>query len=546
MQSLHRYRLAPLAAALLLAASAAQAAIFTDDFNFSTSDQSMWGGSADPGTSFDTGFQGTTWNSNTFSFGGITGDAHQHVPGTGGTIDVLVPGTGIDINQHVPGTGGSVDICVPFIGCYSVSNPIPDQYISVHIPAQYVTITNPVPEQYIDTRTGVKASVQGSGQLGVYAQGHVSGGTVGAKVGVHFQVIAPSTVSNRQFRTFSVQGNFGNGSITAGGPALVAQVSGLANVQNNISLEGCFVLAGCKTTSPTPGFNSGKASLVGVDTTSAKPLSVGGIAFSVPGVNEPYTIKTGPSIIPVAVNPTPGIGQVTIFTPKTTTGGVASPTGTGSEKLTLSTTQDQFKLTMSLPGTLEALGKLPVDVLKNNVGIPGVANFGYTLFDDELGVVMQAAQTLKLDVTPMVEFKFNGPVSERNGKYHANGIVDLGLGQSVDLVGDQDNIHLIRRSYFLSNPLLSNQTDETGSLSNQATALCGKLSLVAVLDTSVCLLDSTQKVGIPLAFNLFNSKFTLNGFQTYAQAVPEPEDLALLLGGGLIVAGVARRRLALA
>jgi hypothetical protein len=281
--------------------------------------------------------------------------------------------------------------------------------------------------------------------------------------------------------------------------------------------------------------------------------------------------------VPLLVDPSVTIGQVTLSKALDTT--VAG--NLSGNTLNFSTPdQKQVTLTASIPGLAQlALTGLPIGILRNNIGIPGVLSVGYTLFDAEVGSSFGLSQNFAFNATPTVQLKFSTGVAEQHKFFqfqdcgfdgfdclfggqgtiiesptpdpppqctglffahnctfigtvfhnvdHPDGVIDVAAGDSLNVSLDGDG-RLLERTEFLANPTLTNDTSIGIDPFIQFTALCGQFTLIDVISTgNQCLFNQTDDFGSINAGSIFDKTSPLDGFSPTSFAVdagPTPID----------------------
>ena len=139
-----------------------------------------------------------------------------------------------------------------------------------------------------DTRTGAEVALNSSGKLGIVPYASASGGTLDATVPVHFAVNAPvDTIPAKTVFTVSAQGHvMSSASLNVAAPSFKAGVDGYVKLDNSVSGNLCFIFAGCLDPAPTTfNLGPGQFNILGLDTSKAKPFSIAGVDFAIPGAN---------------------------------------------------------------------------------------------------------------------------------------------------------------------------------------------------------------------------------------------------------------------
>jgi len=190
-----------LAGCLITATLAADvnAAVFTDSYTLTTTNQSMWSSGAQAGFSYDSGLLGAAWGTygssgvpTTFGINAITG-----------SVDATV----------IPG--------IPSICGFGFCTPS----------------TSPVTA---DTRTGGALDGTTSGQVGVYVTAEANGGGINVSLPVTTSLTIGEAGADGIFRV-SGANDLGGGTITAIAPSFKAGIDGVLDLNASVKGTGCLI-----------------------------------------------------------------------------------------------------------------------------------------------------------------------------------------------------------------------------------------------------------------------------------------------------------------
>ena len=547
-----------------------------------TADQSMWTDGGAPVLKAET-FFGTRWGSyagqapETLAANLITGVAQQQVPGTGGSL----PNPGWVAWQAALGTcealGSSqstcingtkaVKVCAPSWlggGCTTVIPALPGLG-----PEPPQTIDNPIDAQFIDTRSGVAATLQTSGEAGVIPWVDASGGSVDVALPFSATIAMPDDVQSGVAFALSTSATIDGTKITANSPSFKAGVDGLLNMDNVLSGTACVILAGCQSGVADLDVNAGRFGIVSIDTTQSNFLRVGGDAYGadslgVPGLalNKQYNIfaptpenpdgvddETTPKVLP-----SPKLGDLTVSGLQDFQGGTVVDGG-----VSLDTYQEILGLNVSLTGLAELSLGSP-GLLTNKIPIiPRLLSVNYSLLDVGVGPRFGIQQFFDLDPHLSVGLQFDQPVTridDSGSTLYADGLVNVALGTDVSLRFDGEVGQLIKRTYFLDDPLFSNLTKATIDPGMKIEVGCLEISLIFPRD---CVFNEDYQTEGLLGIPVYDNDWVLGGFNTLSfltpllpgdpppngepsQQVPEPSSVLLLALGLLAMGGIRLRR----
>lgn len=562
-------------------------------------------------------YEGAGFDPERLALGGIVGEENYLVPGTGGTIPnparILWDGamatcraTGTSYNTCKNGTSAVVACAPSWLGggCATVIPAIPGLG---NPPAS--EIDNPIPGQYIDTRTGLQGGVETSGEAGIIPWVEATAGGIGVDLPFSASITIPDVINAGQSFTiatdYSVQGG---ASITAEAPSFKAGVDGIFNSDNDLFGTACVLLAGCAEGTTPADVKPGRFGIVSIDTSEDNflrvfggergdgSLGVPGIAFddiqifyaptpeNPDGVDDEITPKKLPS---------PRLGDFTVSNPQDFSGGDV----TGNQ-LDLTTNQTLLSLNASITGIGElALGS--PGILSNKIEIAGPIAIEYTLLDVAAGPRLGVQQDFSLDPNAFVRLEFDKPLVQRTpptivrvprvvyeeycvyeflgtcfgtalrprivydetvipGSETTSTVVEIALGDSLELefLGEVGNI--VSREYFLKDPTFSNRTGATIDPGLKIEIGCIGIDIITA--DRLCVLEEDYKTAGLINLNLFDESWVLDGFDSKAftdivslssvagpggdvggGAVPEPP-LILLFGAGLLLVGRRMRR----
>jgi PEP-CTERM motif-containing protein len=577
------------AAGVLLASGTAPALVINDDFTFSTTGQSMW---SEGGASVfkKEVFLGTRWGTYaaepgdkippplTLQGGAIVGEANVPVPGTGGTIpnpariayDVAFAACDIlhTASQCINGIP-AVRACAPSWlggGCVTVVPALPG--LGNPPPAE---IPNPIGAQFIDTRTGAEGGLASSGEAGIIPWINASGGSIDVKLPVGTTLTLPDAITSGTPFTVTTRMAVKNGldpEITANAPSFKAGVDGIINMENTFFGTACVIPLGCATDEQDVDILPGRFGILNIDTTQdnflrvfgegegVNSLGVPGIAFNTQylffaptpenpdGVDDEVTPKKTPS---------PRLGDITVGNLHNFTGGAFDGT-----ELALTTNQTLLSVNVSVTGVSELFLGSP-GILSNKVELIKISPFPaisleYTLLDIGVGPRFGMQQDFGLTPDAWVRLEFDQPVTRvSDGMQFDDGIVEVELGEDIDLLFPGATGNLIKRTFFMKEPKFENATAATidPGLKIEAGCLSGP---IIGLD---CLFREDFATTGLLAIPVYENEWNLGGFNEVSllglastgvgaddprnAAIPEPATV-VLLGIGMLLLGFARNR----
>lgn len=390
-----------LSLALLMAGAAAHAGPTyfsqTDRFTLETQGQGMFGAGQAAGWAYDSGFQGQTWgryatpnSPERVTIGGIAGGANE---------TILKP------------------LCVwfPFVG------------------------EQCTPRVTLDTRTGVQATLESSGRVGVRVGAAVEGGSISAKVPLE----AKLEITRDEFNGTLQVGGYGrvdsraklDSMITATAPSFNAGVKAEMALNVGLGFAGCVFAAGCSSSGGRFGFDVAPT-LLGVDTAKQNPLTVLDLGLPVPGANKYYEIRKNPNPAeqgsdaldatekatkpgsdgrPQADSPISMGGVILAQVKADLPRGASGGTVMGSS-ISLGSSMAGVSVAADLTGLAQLAAGFPVDMLSPSFDISlgrfGSVGLGGTLINMLAGVNLGLSQNFTFTPQLKVELEFDKPVSE--------------------------------------------------------------------------------------------------------------------------------------
>ena len=486
--------------------------ILNDVYTLQTTNQSMWGSGGQSSWAYDTGFQGAQW-------GTYAGSAPA-----GGGINAITGSQNVLLFPALPGTP---DVHVPAVVtpgfCVWGGACVPDVEIT---PAFTIPGIPATPAVYGDTRTGAAVSVSSSGRVGVDVTAQAQGGGISVVLPVTTALSIGDTV-NGQFHVGGTS-SFGAGStITSTAPSFKAGVYGVINLDNSLNLEGCFIGAGCDNTTVNLNVDPGQFSLVGLDTTKTKPVSVFGLPVPIKFDKE-YQIREGQppcqgpatadGVEPVCdVSPLamPLLAVIKPTSLQDFTGGSFS-----GDVLSIANNTPVLRVTADLTGILQAALDFPADVLNPSLNLT-VATISGSLLDVQAGVTLGMEQKFSLAPSLQVTLLFDKPIEEYDPTTQqwvdegTDVTIDLAAGADLRFVGDAGV--LVSRTYSMKDA--TNFTSNT-SLSIDPTlpikALCIDIELKLGLGGTgqQCAFQKEFKTTDLVDISAYSNRFSLQGFNT--------------------------------
>jgi hypothetical protein len=499
------------AAAALLGLSfltgAAHAGVISQDLNFSSTNQSMWGsGSA---LQLDqTQFIGTTWNTGT-SQGGFSG----------GTTKILNP------------------LWVAWNLCPVFCPAEPTKYL------------------YVDTTTGLQVSANTQGKVGFDVGLKIDSGSVNALAAYSTGIDLPDAglLTAGEFTKLNTSSALtNNSSLTTQFPTLQATFSAVLQVSAQFAATGCAVGA-CSGVSFDTGTIGGTQEIVSFNKDGS-----GGIEYfgGNPTLNALAAAAGLPSGFPAQIDiPAPGLGNIasiTSYLPQPNATGGVNSAGTG---LTATGQDNLVDLSLDVDNILSVATIGTGGLFGGNVDLGGGFGLNYDLVNVEMGPQIDLAQTFDLTPSLFVDLQFSQPVNVQGyGMVTSLSGVDWNNLPSMAFSG---GITDISPTFYLS----AGMTGDAASLLNRMfldvngnikvdllqagfSTPFGNLSLGIgnLLDKSFDLFttpDFFQKTFPMLGFNrVLGSSFSVD------VRVPEPGVLTLLILGLMMCGSVVimRRR----
>ena len=475
--------------------------------DFSSSGQGMWGSGSAPGLNIDR-FLGVTWNE-TATVGGITGEIsstsiswpHPHSPSGWQCHGFACLG------GHFHNSGG------------------------IHIHTNTLSI---------DTRTGATLDISTSGKVGFQFGLQADSGSVNTDVQFNANVFFPEPGNLRfgEFFNLNPDSSLAGGTLSTNFPELTVNLDAIVGVRARVdNAQACLALVGCTAKASTGelGFADQTVPIISFN----DPGSPGEIKIL--GLLDPALFQFDSEIsIPGAV-PGSSLGGVTVHVPDINAIG-----GVSGNKLVASGEDDLIKLTADLDGLALAPLGLPGGGVSFNVGILSVSA---DLIDIDMGPILKIVQDFEFTPSLIVDLLFDKPVL----------IAGL-FGPQTSWSGLWDSLPDI--ALLSPNTLITPTFSVEGMFSNNTLLGIDGIFQLDILKASLALealgfsfdlgeigplfqiLERTNLFNTP---PLFSSTFALSGFnnvvgRSFMITVPEPTAI-LLLGFGLIVVGVRRRKL---
>lgn len=359
---------------------------------------------------------------------------------------------------------------------------------------------------------GFDASLSAIGQVGL----SLSVGTSGGTAAVDLPLAATLNVSSNYLSAPSFNVSVSGGLQTPSAPILTIQPLGVqASLGAHVSLtaavagEVCY-LAGCSSGSQTLVNVNTAAPLIGVDTSVASPLTVGGASVPLPGYNTPQSITVAGKTL----------GTYEVSSPTEAAGGVL----TSNRTATLDVSQPILNATED---AAKALGVPTTGVMTS---ISGLLDVNFTALNLEPSVAIGLDQKFTLNAPLSERLTFSAPVNEIvGGKTIATDVTEVTLGVSDPSLPSSATLqwagtpgHLVSRTYGLDNPSLNNRTAGAVTPSMQVTAFKGSLDFVPSLDGPMlnfcAFCDTLSQTFNPVLYN--QAAPLAFGTQSYAFADP--------------------------
>ena len=396
-----------------VAAPAAMAAplTFNDSYTLSTTNQSMWAPGGQAQWSYDSGFVGGAWG--TYAGNAPVGGGISAI--TGSENEMITPRIPGIPSSHVPSTRTCTstawgDVCTPELGNYDIPG------------------TPDIPATYADTRSGAALGISSSGRVGVDVKAQANGGAIGVVVPVQTAL----QIADKGNGIFHVSANsvIAGASITSTAPSFKAGVDGIINLDNEFSATGCIIGAGCSSTNATVNLDAGQFSLVGLDTTQAKPFSAFGLGIpqvkydreiivragaessecsaSKASAGQSALIENGVVPDPCATGPLaqPAIGVLKVS--KLADNTASNLSGT---TLSLNSNQAVLRVTADLTGIAQYALGAPVDILNPELNLK-VATVRGSIIDVQAGVSLGMSQKFDFTPTLMATLEFDRDVEQ--------------------------------------------------------------------------------------------------------------------------------------
>ena len=399
------------------------------------------------------------------------------------------------------------------------------------VPAVY---SPAIPALYGDTRTGGSVGVQTAGALGFSVQAGANGGGLSLTLPYRTTLNLPDSYFTGQSYRVSGSGVLeSNASIDVNAVSVSAKVNGIINTTNALSGTGCFIGAGCSTSTSNVNVPTTVFAIAELDTTQPTPLKVLGLHVPVV-IGEDLPITVGAQTV----------GHVTITTPTNQVGGSVN-----GNTLSLSSNQTLLQTTADFGGIAQLALGLPVDVLQPSLEIVGVATIGGTLVNLQGGINFGLSQDLSFDSVVNVTLNFDRDIFGRpagsNDPFASTGhsiTFELASGGDIMFMGAPGR--LLSYTYSMDpDSLLTNKMSLSIDPLFAIKAGCYELTVLAQSLAGQCGFEQTYATTNLVDISVYETSFKVAGFNsvTLAAAVPEPETYALLLAGLGLVGFFARR-----
>jgi hypothetical protein len=208
------------------------------------------------------------------------------------------------------------------------------------------------------------------------------------------------------------------GSIQISQPSFTANVDAIMNFDNTLSGTGCFLGAGCSSSSSSVNLDPGRFNLISLNTQDAHPISAFGLGLPIAKLDKTYTITTDADgnvcVSPCAkqVLQAPSLVRVTPYTLNNIVhGGIDAFSG---ETLSASGQQTVISADADLTGIAQKLLGASTDVLNPSIsfgaGIFTAGTISGKLFDAQAGVNLGLSQSVSFTPSLYSTLNFDEPV----------------------------------------------------------------------------------------------------------------------------------------
>ncbi len=149
-----------------------------------------------------------------------------------------------------PSWGPTTTTLFNVMGGSVVHNPFHDSWSDCEQNAGiFKFVCGSEPSQTIDTRTGAEVTLQSSGKLGLNFGYKLNSGSVDSSVGFGATAEVPHTVQKLQSFSLGTNSALNSGAITTQSPEISANMNLIDQFSGSITGTGCFIGAGCATSS---------------------------------------------------------------------------------------------------------------------------------------------------------------------------------------------------------------------------------------------------------------------------------------------------------
>ena len=514
---------------LYLFMTLANAAILTENLNFSANGQNMWG--TGDGLSPVLTESSTAWSAST-TVGSITGSVST----------VSIPASYVNVPYWVPPSGWGCrkrkwGVCV----WYGYKNSGRWSSYSQQVPGTGVSYD-------VDSRTGTEARLSTSGYVGVKSNLGLNGGTVDAQFGYDATVLLPENVKPGEFFSLNGGASLSSGLIKTQFPKLTGSISANFGVDISASVTGCVAGAGCSSSNTTiADIDTGDMRLLDINTENLPDkmalFGLDEIAFDITRFPVNADLVVTPAGVPVVSISVPGLSisgagvnlaTVEVDYPDFRTEGalaneIVKASGTANDLLALTADLDSVALLNGAPTLLGAV--------VSGGSWPASFTLRGDLLDISAGPTLDVSQNFELESNLMVDLAFSRNVYADFGGGDVRQI-DYWSGQFSEMpdfmLAGLDAVE-VSPTYWLDS-WLSNTTSMDIDVTGYVDSMKGSLSLAGLPVWDDVLLSSSLAFPVT-SIEVFNDSFQVSGFDRVAgrsfvlQAVPEPSILALFLLG---------------